>query len=540
MLDVLAKLESKTRPLVAGALVFVLLLATRGYTLQDPPYWDALMGAFPQGLWLSRHGFDAWRLLTEEPVYTQGGPNVYPFSVYPSLIGALYASGISRAAMFVVLHLVSMVCAAVAAAALFSVAKRRLPAPAGLLLLCVFVSAPMLQSLASQMNMDMPLVAFTALSFAALDRRSFQRAALWAMCALLVKPTAVILIGANLVGCVLLAWRPRWCGLGTEASNAADRKRARNGAWSHALLLALFCAQVLLLQRYATAPAYVELFGGWKRLFGRVIWMVPEFGLAIGIFLIGVPLLVKRMLAGHARWIQVQCGVFLLAFLLFYGQYTNPLPRYFLQAYPFLLMWLALALHGSEAHTTVRRGLLVFAIGYHALNWNGNFYPARPSGWQVPGIATEIPGNDGYILERSMEYREDLVLDQKLARALEPMDREKTVVVANWPLLHVLAFPEFGYLGDARAWRTSSTDNPLVYDPNAIPFRELYSRAPGATRPDPLGATRRVSPLAILWALTPNTFSGPQTSFQPDLDVVLDTVASGDRRAFLVRRAAWE
>jgi hypothetical protein len=268
--------------------------------------------------------------------------------------------------------------------------------------------------------------------------------------------------------------------------------------------------------------------------------MVPEFGLALGVFLVSAPLLVKRMLRGQARWIQVQCGVFLVAFLLFYGQYTNPLPRYFLQAYPHLLMWLALALYGSEAHVGVRHGLFLIAIGYHVLNWNGAFYPARPSGWQVPGIASEIPGNDGYVLERSMEYREDLILDQKLARALERTDRERTVVVANWPLLHLLAFPELGYVGapsdgggsDARGWRTSSADNRLVYDPNAIDFRTLYALE---QRPP-----RKTTELDVVWALTPNTFSGPQSSFRPDIDVVLDTVASGDRRAFLVRRTGWE
>lgn len=534
MFQRLAKLEHRTTPLAVGIVVLALLLALRWDTLGDPPYWDALMGAFPQGLWLARHDFDVVGLLTREPVYTQGGANVYPFSVYPPLVGALYAAALSRGAMFAALHVLSLASAAVSAAAIYAVARRRLPAPAGLLISAVFVATPLCQSLASQMNMDVLLVAATALSFEALDRRKSGRAAFWALAALLVKPTAVILIGANLVCCALLAWRPRWCGLGTEGASEEERARARRGVWLHAALLVVFCAQVALLSRYATGPAYVELFGGWKRLFGRVVWVIPEFGLALGIFFLGLPLLVKRMRGGHARWIQVHCAVFLVAFLLFYGQYTNPLPRYFLQAYPYLLMWLALSLYGSESHATVRHGLLLSAIGYHVFSWNGAVYPSRPSGWQVPGIATEIPGNDGYILERSMEYRDDLRLDLKLARALEQrrLDRSNTIVVANWPLLHLLAFPEFGYLGDAPGWRTSAMGDALLYDPNAVPYRELYDRS-GAT-------PRRARREQILYALSPNTFSGPTAPILPGDEVDSITIGEGARRAFLVRRPQWE
>lgn len=531
MLEKLAELERRLPPARLGLAVFLVLVFARSYLLADPPYWDALMGAFPQGLWLAEHGFDVARLLTQEPVFVEGGPNVYPFSVYPLAIGALYALGLAPASVFVVLHLVSFLCAAVSIAALYAIARRRLPAPAGLLLAIACVTAPLFQATACQLSLDVPLLACTALSFEAMDRRRFGRAAVWAALALLVKYTAVIPIGANLVLCILLWRAPRWCGLAAEASAPADRARAARGALLHLVLLALFVVEVLIVTGHARAPAFVDPLGGWRHLFLGRLWTIPEFGLGLLIFLAGLPLLVKRMLEGRARWVQVQCGVFLAAFLLFYGQYTNVLPRYFLQSYPFLFLWLAIALHGTEGQQRVRAGVIAGAILFHLANQTGVFYPSRPSGWQAPGVAGEIAGNDGYILERSMEYRDDLRMNQELARALERFDRERTVVVANWPLPQLLAFPELGYV-NGRAWATSAPDNALKYDPRAVPYRELYD-----TQSLP---PRKKTDLDVVWALTPNTFSGPQTTLSVADDEILAMASRGKRRAFLVRRKGWE
>ncbi|MBK7874485.1 MAG: hypothetical protein IPJ77_01805 [Planctomycetes bacterium] len=530
MLAKLAALEQRLGPKGFGLVVFLALLVARSYLLADPPYWDALMGAFPQGVWLAEHGFDLAGLLTQEKVFVDGGPNVYPFSLYPLAIGALLATGVAPATVFVVFHVASLACAAVAAGALYSVARARLPAPAGFLLAIAFVTAPLFQATACQMSLDMPLVACTALSLAAMDQRRFGGAFGWALAALLVKYTAVILIGANLVLCVLLWWKPRWCGLAAEASSPEERARAARGALLHALLLGVFLVEVLLVARYAKEPAFLDPFGGWKHLFLRRLWTIPEYGLAVLLFLAGLPLLVKRMLGGHARWIQVQCGVFLVAFLLFYGQYTNTLPRYFLQSYPVLFLWLALSLYGSEGESHVRAGVLMVATAFHLVNQNGLFYPSRPSGWTVPTVVGEIAGNDGYVLERSMEYRDDLRLNQDLARALEAFPRERTVVVANWPLLQLLAVPELGYVD--RPWRTASPDIPLSYDEHAVSYWDLYAKG---ARP------RKLEPdVDVVWALTPNTFSGPQTTLSTANDELLVEVARGAHRAFLVRRRGWE
>lgn len=523
----LATLESRLSPWKLGAIAFVLLCFARGATFADPPYWDALMGAFPQGLWLAEHDFDWWRLV-HEPVFIVGGPNVYPFSVYPWIVGALYATPLAPKLVFVVLHVVNAVCAAVAAGAVYSVARRRLPAPTGLLATLVLVTAPLFQSLTCQMNMDMPLLAFTALSFAALDAKEPVRAAAWSLAALLVKYTAVIGIGASLVVCIAVVLRPSACGL-----DGVDRRAWKRGAWLHAALLLLFVAEVAFVALWAKAPAFLDPVAAWKNLFLRRIWTMPEYGLVLVLFLAHVPWIVRRMRDGRARWIEVQCAAFLVAFVAFYCLYSNTLPRYFLQSEPFLVAWIVARMTDVVRGPRARVAWLAAAIGFHVVNTNGRFYPSRPSGWTAPGVAGPIPGNDGYILERSMEYRDDLELDLELAEALERFPHDHTVIVANWPLLHLLTTSDLGYVSDEYGpnwWRTSSPDVPLLYDARAVPYGDLYER----TTPP-----RKKTKLDVIWALTPNTFSGPQTSLLLDVDDVIRFEHAG-RYAFLVHRRGWE
>lgn len=525
-----ASVERRVSPWQAGAIVFALLLAVRWSVLTDPPYWDTLMGAFPQALWLKSHGFDFVALLTTQDTYVHGGPNVYPFSVYPPFVGALYVLLASPRAVFVTLHLVNFACAAACAGAFFGIARRRLPAPAATVLAAALVTAPLFQALSASINMDMPLAACTALSFAALDERKFGRAWTWALVALLVKPTAVILIGANLVVCAIAWLRPRWSGLGPEALEPAERARARNGALAHTALFAVFVAELVLQSRYASAPAFITPFGGFVPLFLKRLWVVPEFGLGVVFFLITLPQFVTRALAGRARWIHVQCAVFLAVFLLFYGQYENTLPRYFLQAYPFLFVWLALVLHGTEGATRVRTSVLAAACLFHVVNTYGTFYPSRPSGWTLPSTGAPLPGNDGYILERSMEYRDDLELNREVARALERFPRFETVLVPNWALLHLLSLPELGYV--ERSWTTASPDNPLDYVTNKVSYKDLYDTT--VSPPKLRGAQQ------VIWVLVPNTFQGPQTRLVPATDELIDTVRVGKHAAFVVRRVGWE
>jgi hypothetical protein len=501
------------------ALALAALFLLRREVLFDPPYWDALLGAFPQGLWLARHGFDVVRLLVSEKTYVDGGPNVYPFSVYPLIVGALYRSGLSVERVFLVLHLLSFVSAAALVAGLYRLARAALPALHSALLALVLFTSPLFAALACQSNMDMPLAACTVLSALALHEGRTRAAGWWALAALLVKPTGIILVAANLGALA--------CGALSDQPLVPDRARAVRAALAHLALAALFVAEVGAIVAYGRPPAFVEPLGGLATLFGRRLWFIPEYGLAIAVFLASVPWAARRLWRGELSPLELQAGVFLCAFVFFFAQYTNPLPRYFLQSYPFVLLWLALLLSRWPRWLAA---LSLLASAYHVANQDGRFYPSRPAAWEVPGDPRPLWGNDGYVLERSMEYRDDLALNRKIAERLERHPRDRTVIVANWPLVHVLAIPEFGYT--PRAFAVASPDNPLSIDERRVDYWTLYD-----TSRDP---PRRRTDDTILWVITPNTFVSPQSRLLPEVDEILETVESGDRRAFILARRGWE
>ena len=512
--DELALRIERITPRALFALTFAALLLGRSAMLVDPPYWDALMGAFPQGLWLARHGFDCAGLLTGQHAFLDGGPNVYPFSIYPLLIGALYALGLAPRAVFAVLHVVSFACAAGATAFVYRFAQRALPASWALGAALVFALAPLTQSLSVQMNMDMPLCLCTLASALALAEGRWRRASCWSLAALLIKPTAVIGIVANLVWLVLRRRTAREPGL-------------QSAIWIHAALLVLFALEVLLLAHYARAPAFIDPLGGWRSLLGKRIWVIPEYGVSLIAFVVLLPNYFRRWRRGELTQLEPQCALFLFAFLGFYLQYTNTLPRYFLQSYPFLILlaFLFLARHVPRGRWS--SGLLWATIGLFAFNEEGRLYPQLAFDGPLPPGQTALR-TDGHLLERSLEYRDDLELDRLLAQRLVARGLDQRVVIANWPLLHVFGFPEFGYV--ERALSTSSPDLALDYDAGRVNYRELYEK-----RAD--GEHKLPDARPTVWVLTPNNFTSPDTCFHPGRDTLVETVESGRLRAWIVERS---
>jgi len=522
--------EARIRPRSVFALTFVALLAVHARALLDPPYWDALIGAFPQGFWLARHDFDLVRLLTQEANCGEGGPNVYPFSVYPLLIACLYALDLAPSSVFLVMHLLVLASAAAAASGFFVLARERLAAPLGSLATVLFVGTPLFQSLASQVNMDMPLCACTVLSLVGLVRGRFGGAFLAALLALLVIPRGVIVVAANAAFLGLAAIRPRWTGLEDPPAGSDRRRGALLWTLAHALLLAFFAAQVLILRTYENLPVHVGVLDGFGPLFRQRLWRIPEFGVVfLAALLCGLAVL-GRALRGTVRPVDLACALFLLVFVVFYGQYKNTLPRYFLQAYPMAILLVLAAVSAAGRGRWLVPAALSLAIAANAVNFEGAFYGDARSGWKIPPEMNHSPLTaDGHLLERSMKYRTALLLDLDVSRYLERFDRDRTVIVANWPLAQALAIPEFGYV--ERAWRISSRP-PLTYDPRAVPFDDLYDRTDGYFE-EKMDAE-------ILWAIVPNSYFRSNLAPQAGQDEVLEVIVRDGHEAVVFRRGGPE
>jgi hypothetical protein len=185
----------------------------------------------------------------------------------------------------------------------------------------------------------------------------------------------------------------------------------------------------------------------------------------------------------------------------------------------------------AERLRTVRTALLVAALALNVANQRGSFYERKRIPWPPSEfVDASLLANDGNVLERSMEYRDDLLLTRDVVAELDGLDRERTVLVTHWPLTQALAIPELGYV--ERPWRTSGRGSRLTYDPNAVPYGDVYS--------DDDPPTRKGAEDDVVWVMAPNAYVKPYLAPRPDRDEMLAEIRRGNRSTFVFRRGGWE
>jgi hypothetical protein len=490
---------------------FVALLVLRGAVLLDPPYWDALLGLFPQAHWLAVHGLDPFELLRRQPAYVEGGASTYPFSVVPYLLALLERALPEPEPRLVLLHLASFASAAAACAAVHRL-LHPLGSALGWLAAGAFLAQPTVQAMACQIGLEMHLTAACAWSLVATAERRWRAAFVWAAIAMLVKQTGVV---APFSAAVVLGARivlPRLFGTPARGERA----------WlaAHAALLLVFVLELVVLARFQRDTPGAGVFAGFVPLLTKRLWTLPEFGLALVALAALAPLAFARR-RDRALPIELAVlapGVFVLSYVGLLMQWDNPLPRYDVVVGPPIVALLAHAAARFFAARLARAAIAALAL-FGLLNAHGRFHPDRPGTFAAPGEVEPLPSNDGWLLERSMRYRDGLALDQAIA-AWAGAHRD-AAYVAPWPIQHALVEPSFGYVG--RPILCASAETSVAWaDPPAPGLDEL--RARGAQ---------------VLWIVTPNDFAGPGSRPRAG-DVVVERFAVGRQRAWIVRRERWE
>jgi hypothetical protein len=507
----LARLRRETWAL--GLCAFAALVLLRGAVLADPPYWDALLGLFPQAHWLAVHGLDPLALLREQPGYMEGGACVYPFSVGPWMIALLERAVPAIETRFALLHLASFACAAITAAAVFRLV-RPLSGLWAVLAAAAFLAQATSQALACQMGLELPFAAACAWTVVGLAEGSQRCAFLGALAALLIKPTGVVAPATALV--VLLGRR-----LVPRAFGAA---RTGDTRWilAHAALVGVFVAELAVLAAFGRTPHGAGPFAGLAHLVLRRLPAVPEFGLGLLALTLALPAWIQRHVAhGRASAFEVAAVTFLVLYLLLLAQWDKPLPRYLVVAFPALAALLVRLAAAVLRGTAPVAALCATACLFGLLNAQGRFHPDRPAHVQAPVDGAPLAVNDGWLLERSLRYRDGLELDRRIARAAEA--RPGTVFVTSWPLVQALVEPAFGYV--PRPLSVACPETPVRWTGALEDFAAVRAAAAG-------GAD-------VLWILSPTDFLGPWSQPRPG-DRLADRLAVGAQRAFFVRRGVWE
>jgi hypothetical protein len=386
---------------------------------------------------------------------------------------------------------------------------------------------PPFQSLACQMSMEMPVAACGLAAVRAQVEGRLASGWLIALLGLLVKATMVIVLGAQMLCAALALAAPR-----AFDFDQAPRRRHWQVLVGHAVLAALFVLQLLALQAAGRAPRSIDWMGGFAPLVERV-WLLPEVGAAMLLALPALAAAAFRARRVGLTALESTSACVLLVFVAFYGQYEDVLPRYFLQLAPFLVLLLCAACSWSASLGRRLPRLLALLAVAGAVNAHGILYPVERATEPDPVDGRPFVASNGHLLERSLEYRDDLELARRVASGLGRFDRDRTVFVANWPFEQLLSEPRLGYV--ERPFRTSSAEIPqrghrVALRP--VPFELLY-------RPAENGFVKTAVE-DVRWVVSPNVFAGEHSRYRPDLDALVERYESGRLRAFLLHRRAWE
>lgn len=473
-----------------------------------PPYWDSVLGLFAEASWLADHDFDYMALAYEQSGYVAGGPRVYFFSIYPSLQAMLLISFDSASRFLLFNHLLTFGYASATLAVFYYLLRPRMGSALAILGTLALMVHPLFRSQAEAINMEMPLLAATSMGILLTVRGRHLWGAVFALAAMAVKPFGIIGVVALFIY-HLVGYEQGW-----------RQNRAALGLLGLAILSVPFLMWLRSTFLEESSDTLFVLFRGSLK---TVIAEVGDFlvlfvlsGVFIGLYVyafihndrargslsregdgLGNPGAVVRRADLLFMLIFVSFGAFFI-------HIVNILPRYLLYCLPALLYMVIVGVSGITNRRWLRAIVISAIVCLFLVNQNGLFYPS-------------VRANNGFLLERSLEYRDDLKLNERLISYLEQNHRDQTIVT-SWPLAQMLTMPRLGYV--ARPFEVLTSDRASLYTP---------TKAVSDQVPDP---DRSV------WVYTSNSFSR-QNRYYPEDDHLIARIAEGPREAVIYRRTKW-
>jgi len=457
-------------PKVLFLIVFASLLAVNWATLTNPPYWDAIMGVFNQGVWLDKNDFDFVRLWTTEPKFRGGGSNLDSPSILPVLLAVLYKL-FDPTAVFLLYHLATVFMSALVFVLFFLILAKHISPTMALLWCLAAASEPVWGGRCAEIYRDVPVMTCGSLAIYYLHRQRLRLVALWIGVGLLVKQTALLLVLAFLV------WMPakalverRW----SRPQIAGPGRRTRVVA----VVVGIAVSAAGLAHIWQWAPP-IRIGVALRLMPLYFLYFFPALAVELALIALVFTRLcvaVARRTAGDSDSRQHTTAFSLYLFILvgaFWGGYAllpEPCPRY--AAFVVFPMVSLLALHLPKRLSLL---LAVSVIAWGSLNQYGGLLPPL-----VPHRA-----RSGESLERSREFLVDLEANRVICRTLE-QEFFDTPIVAKWPFVQMLTMPEMGYVRNALPKVYSTGVRPRytpakLYNPETpMPPETLYIYAPNA------------------------------------------------------------
>ncbi|MDP6052621.1 MAG: hypothetical protein QF879_09750 [Candidatus Latescibacteria bacterium] len=478
--------------IMLGLCFFLSLCIFRYEVLFFPPYWDSITGLFAQAIWLDEHQFDYYKLIYETPDYAQNGARSYIFSFHPTLQALLIRLIPDTSLLLLVNHLLLFGYASVALVAFYHLLRYQFTKDISLLGCFLLLGFPLFITQADALYMEMPLLAFSLSALACTIYRRPVLGACLAMLAMYTKPTGIICVATLFVFNLI------------DLTVTRRQRRAACGILG-------ICVLLFIMQWFLYQTFYQEIDDAFRFMRGALkgfFQSMPDFLMLYLIFGLFTGLTLKRHLQEASFTIKpffitlfkdrlnILMIVFLSWFTLFYMNIIIILPRYFLLCLPVLLFGLiSLMVRYLKRTWLIRSGILILT-GLFLYNLSGRLYSAYPK-------------NDGFILERSLEYMDDMRLNIQLAKRLEEKYAD-TTIITSWPYIQMLVLPQLGYV--TKPLNAVTINGPLSYGP----------------------FTKAAATKDTVWVYGPNCFSG-MYGYYPHEDELIETISKGERQVVIFR-----
>ncbi len=406
--------------------VFGFLLVTKLETLLNPVYGgDAITAVFAEAIWLARHNFDYLQLY-HEPTYVMGGPRVYLLNIYPGFL-ALLMKLLPVKLFLLTVHTYVLAMSAAVVAFFHEIAKKIFTRKTSLLAATALLAMPIFLSQSELINMEMPVLFFTFLSAYFCVERKWAPATAFAVTAGLVKGSGLIASAAVFTVCLIIVIFDR-----------KERRRVKVLLWGvgnivYGLALA-FLAN--LVHNQQTVIGFIKPFAAVVRahtvLYVYLLCLLVFAGLLVRQYRRQKTggLTVSKLLYRHHA--EIVMFVFAGMWMMLYLNFTVMLARYKLLVYPFNLFCVCVALKMTLRDEWLQRAALGLLIVVACLS---------SYGW----LETEKDDFHYIQIERSLEYRNVLNRDLKLAGLLEDKYRGRPVAAPS-VIAQFLRLPELGYV----------------------------------------------------------------------------------------------
>ena len=340
---------------------FLVILASKWWTLRVPASWDASWTVFAGGSTLAENGFDLVGLL-DSPSFRQYGPGAHASSPVTWLTGLVIAAVGEGAALLPTLHIIHFAIGAVALQQVYRYARHVwMPRPAFVALTTIAL-IPVVNAQFGFMYLEIPQLAAMMLAINAYFRGDLTRAGAWAAIGTSIKASGIV-IPLALAATIL----------------TSDRTRSGLRRAAHTVLPSLgVVAAILLLRDSLGSDARTArdlLGGGLSSLLGSA-----DISLLFALLFVFMASAIRsdRLRSGEKEHVTLAAWT-VVGFLSFYtllpllGFPFVMLPRYFVLVLPVTVVGVGLVLRSVFGTRFLQVAVAVFLTG-SIVNSSGAFY----------------------------------------------------------------------------------------------------------------------------------------------------------------------